>query len=107
MGHTETRISLLLRIRDHNDQAAWEEFAAIYRPAIFRLARIKGLQNADAEDLTQKVLLSISKSIHTWKSDEGSARFRTWLNRVTQNAIINLISRDHQHRGTGATEVLR
>ncbi|HJN10352.1 MAG: hypothetical protein QGG09_11400 [Pirellulaceae bacterium] len=47
----ETRNSLLLKVRDPADADAWIEFAAIYRPVIYRLARRRGLQDADAEDL--------------------------------------------------------
>lgn len=35
----QTRASLLLRIRDHRDGAAWMDFVAIYEPVIYRLAR--------------------------------------------------------------------
>ena len=42
----DTRTSLLIRVRDPADQAAWHEFGEIYRPIILRLARLKGLQDA-------------------------------------------------------------
>ena len=45
-----TRASLLLRIRDPKDNAAWKEFDAIYRPMLQRFARTMGLGAADAED---------------------------------------------------------
>ena len=47
----ETRASLLIRVRDPADQAAWQEFVEIYRPIILRLACQKGMQEADAEDV--------------------------------------------------------
>jgi WD40 repeat protein len=46
----DTRASLLIRVRDPADQAAWHEFVEIYRPVILRLARQKGMQEADAEE---------------------------------------------------------
>ena len=49
----DTRHSLLVRLRDTADQAAWQQFAELYEPAILRLARRQGLQHADAADLTQ------------------------------------------------------
>jgi RNA polymerase sigma-70 factor (ECF subfamily) len=45
----ETRQSLLIRVRNPADQAAWHEFVEIYRPVILRLARQKGMQEADAD----------------------------------------------------------
>ena len=64
----ETRPSLILRMQDGGDEAAWEEFVAIYRPVIFRMAILKGLQHNDAEDLAQQVLISVSKKIGEWES---------------------------------------
>lgn len=52
----ETRESLLIRVRDLQDRDAWDQFVQIYRPVVYRLARNRGLQDADAQDLAQKVL---------------------------------------------------
>ncbi len=82
-----------MRVRNPADQAAWAEFVEIYEPLIQRLARIKGLQHCDAEDLSQQVLVSISQAIGDWKPDKSHARFRTWLQRVARNAILNALTR--------------
>lgn len=47
----ETRASLIVRLRDVADVAAWDEFVAIYGPLVYRLAIRQGLQAADAEDV--------------------------------------------------------
>ncbi len=59
----ETRDSLLLRLADAADHEAWCQFTAIYRPLIYRVARRRGLQDADAQDLAQQVLLSVAGAI--------------------------------------------
>ncbi|MCO6047404.1 sigma-70 family RNA polymerase sigma factor [Aeoliella sp. ICT_H6.2] len=97
----ETRASLLLRVRDPADQAAWEEFVEIYRPVILTLARRKGLQAADAEDIAQQVLVAVARAIEQREHDSQRARFRTWLHRVAQNAILNALSRGKPDRATG------
>src|SRR5262249_52941712 len=51
-----TRASLLVRIRDARDAAAWGEFVDLYAPLVHGFARRQGLQDADAADLTQDVL---------------------------------------------------
>ena len=57
MGNSsETRPSLLARIRDLGDRLGWSEFVDIYAPLIYGFARKSGLQDADAADLTQEVL---------------------------------------------------
>ncbi|MEM7560555.1 MAG: sigma-70 family RNA polymerase sigma factor [Planctomycetota bacterium] len=88
----DTRESLLLRLADPADRDAWEQFATIYRPVVYRMARLRGLQDADAQDLTQRVLLSVSQSISRWKPQPG-ARFRNWLSKVAKNAAINQLVR--------------
>jgi RNA polymerase sigma-70 factor (ECF subfamily) len=70
----ETRPSLILRVRDPNDADAWNQFATLYRPVILRLARRKGIQAADAEDLAQQVLLSVAGAIERWQPDQQRAR---------------------------------
>ncbi len=51
----ETRASLIVRLRDAADVAAWDEFVATYGPLVYRLALRQGLQAADADDVVQQV----------------------------------------------------
>lgn len=97
----ETRPSLILRVRDPNDADAWNQFATLYRPVILRLARRKGIQAADAEDLAQQVLLSVSGAIERWQPDQERARFRTWLQTIVRNAILNAVQRRSPDQATG------
>jgi RNA polymerase sigma-70 factor (ECF subfamily) len=100
----ETRASLLIRLKDRADDVAWSEFTEIYQPVIHRLARRKGLQHADADDLVQQVLSAVARVINSWESDPHRARFRTWLSRVAMNAILNALSRRTADRGTGDSQ---
>lgn len=99
----ETRNSLLIKVRDPSDAEAWKEFTAIYRPAIYRLARRQGLQDADAEDLAQRVLVSVSTAIQNWEKDASRGTFRAWLLRVARNAIINALTRRPPDVAVGGT----
>jgi RNA polymerase sigma factor (sigma-70 family) len=102
----ETRASLLIRVRDPADQAAWHEFVDIYRPVILRLARQKGMQEADADDVAQEVLLSVAQAVEQREHDPKRAKFRTWLNRVAHNAILNALTRRRPDRGSGDSALL-
>lgn len=101
----ETRDSLLVQVRSPANREAWDEFVLIYRPVIYRLARHKGLQDADAQDLAQRVLMAVASAIGSWEKLSKSVRFRHWLRRVARNAIINALSRQPQDRAAGGSSV--
>lgn len=89
----ETSESLILRVKDSADGAAWSAFLAIYRPAVYRLARSRGLQDADADDLAQQVFSSIARAVEGWEPAEGMPPFRAWLYRIARNEIVKTITR--------------
>ena len=97
----ETRASLLIRVRDRADQLAWNEFVEIYRPVILRLARQKGMQDADADDVAQQILVSVAGAVEQREHDPKRAKFRTWLHRVAHNAILNALTRGKPDRASG------
>lgn len=103
-----TRHSLLLRLRNTQDARAWSEFVAIYEPLVYRLTRKNGWQHADALELTQEVLLAVSKTIDRWEFDPACGSFRGWLFRVTRNLMINLLVKQRRHpQAVGNTDFQR
>src|SRR5262249_20493215 len=72
-----------------------EEFVALYGRIILRWARSDfGLQDSDAENLRQEVLIRVWRGIGSYDPNKG--RFRAWLYACTKNAISNL-RRDRGH----------
>jgi RNA polymerase sigma-70 factor (ECF subfamily) len=88
----DTQSLLLLNIQSLENRDAWSEFVQIYRPVIYRMARRRGMQDADAQDLSQDVLVRISKSIDRWEPQTG-VRFRHWLRKVASNAIVTAVTK--------------
>src|SRR5207237_8444490 len=101
-----TRRSLVLRLRDLADEQAWAEFVQVYEPLVYRLARARGLQDADARDLCQDVFRAVAGAIERWNPEPAKGSFRGWLFRITRNLIVNFLTDQRKHeRGTGSTSV--
>ena len=88
-----TRASLLVRIRDRADVPAWQEFYEIYSPLIHSYLRHRGLQDADAADLTQDVLQTVSSKAGEFNYDPKKGSFRGWLFTVTRNKLRDLVEK--------------
>jgi RNA polymerase sigma-70 factor (ECF subfamily) len=86
---TETRSSLLRRLRDPADQGGWEEFIALYQPLLLAYVRGKGLQEHDARDVVQEIFAKLYRALPDFELDRARGRFRTWLWQVTSNAIAD------------------
>lgn len=103
-----TRASLLVQIRDGSNHAAWQEFIKLYGPVIYGFARKRGLQDADAADLMQDVLRSVSSAIARLDYDRAQGTFRGWLFTITRNKIFSFLSaRRIRPQGSGDTTTNR
>ena len=96
----DTQPSLLRELREGGSegrpaQSAWREFFECYAPAVFRVARRRGLDRHDAEDIVQQVMLSIAGHIGKFTYDRDCGRFRQWVKTISNNKI-----RDRHRRQT-------
>src|ERR1700676_5304002 len=101
-----TRASLLVRLRDSQDHDAWREFVRLYAPVVYRFARRKGLQDADAADLTQEVLRGVSASVGAFNPERGL--FRSWLFTLAHHRLCDFFQRaQRQTPGSGELATLQ
>ncbi len=101
-GALLTRASLLARLGDPSDGAAWQQFVELYGSLVYGFARQRGLQDADAADLTQEVFLAIAQTAGRWHYDRRQGSFRGWLYGLTHNKIAKFFQRRRgQAIGTG------
>jgi RNA polymerase sigma factor (sigma-70 family) len=81
-----TRVTLLTRLgQAPSDQAGWDEFVERYGRHIYRWCRQWKLQDADAEDVTQNILVKLTQKLSTFAYDP-SRSFRGWLKTVAHHA---------------------
>jgi RNA polymerase sigma-70 factor (ECF subfamily) len=100
-----TRPSLLLRVRDPRDAAAWQTFVDVYGPLVYRHCRGRGLPHEDAENVTQEVFAQVSQSIRRFDYRPEAGRFRAWLGTVTRNEISRFRKKDARAvHGAGGAE---
>jgi RNA polymerase sigma factor (sigma-70 family) len=101
-----TRVTLLGRLRHQpDDPAAWSEFVAQYGPKVLAWCRAWGLQDADAQDVAQTVLLKLATRLREFQYDP-SRSFRAWLKTVTHHAWHDLaLKNGRPGRGSGDTGV--
>src|SRR5580693_5447834 len=77
---------------DLTPERVFREFA----PRIYHIARRMLGNDADAEDVTQDVLLQVIRKLDTYR---GDAQLSTWLHRVTVNAALAYRQkRNNRHR---------
>jgi RNA polymerase sigma-70 factor (ECF subfamily) len=98
--------TLLLRLQQEGSDAdAWEQFALRYGRQFYQWCRARGLQDADAAEVTQEVFLRVVKGIATFERARGSAR--TWLFTILRNCLAKYLAKDSPTReGKAARLVL-
>lgn len=99
-----TRASLLFAIRQNPaDNGLWDQFVQRYAGLIEKWCRSWGLQHSDRHDVTQEVLLSLSRAMQSFEYD-STRSFRAWLKTVTRNAWTAMARKNERPgRGRGDT----
>jgi RNA polymerase sigma factor (sigma-70 family) len=102
-GPGRTSPTLLGRLRlDHTDQVAWADFVRRYGPQIYGWCRRWKLQEEDARDVTQIVLLKLAEKLRTFRYDPTRS-FRGYLKTLTHYAWCDFLE-GHKKPGAGSGE---
>lgn len=84
-----TSVTLLGRLRQPSNQAAWTRFVQLYTPLLFCWAGKARIRGADAEDLVQEVFRKLVHELPTFQYDAGKS-FRAWLYTVMRTTWKNM-----------------
>jgi RNA polymerase sigma-70 factor (ECF subfamily) len=95
-----TSKTLLEKLRVFEDRRAWSQFLSLYLPMIQAWGRRFGLQDADVEELTSRLLAKLVDAIPLFEYDPEKGSFRGWLKTVTHREISNL-ARERRRRLPG------
>jgi RNA polymerase sigma-70 factor (ECF subfamily) len=86
--------------RNPEDPVAWAEFVEHYGGKIYAWCRKWKLQEADAQDVTQNVLLRLAQKMKDFSYDPGRS-FRAWLKTLTNHAWSDFL-KARQRPGLGS-----
>lgn len=96
-----TRESLVGRLVDLDDRPRWQEFFDTYWRLIYGVARKAGLSDAEAQDVVQETVITVSKNISKYERAAGS--FKGWLLHITRWRIADQF-RKRPPRGAGGRD---
>ena len=88
-----TRLTLLQKIKNSQDDQSWEEFVDYYQGYIYAVVLNMNINYHDTQDLVQAVLLKAWKNLPTFEYDPGKGRFRGWLTTVTKNTVKRFLQK--------------
>jgi RNA polymerase sigma-70 factor (ECF subfamily) len=86
-----TRATLLERLKNPDDQQSHQEFYDLYRNLIYGVALKYGLSDADAQDIIQETMRSVSGKLKEFRYDPKVGSFKAWLLQNTRWRIIELL----------------
>ena len=96
----DTSASLLERAQASGDADAWNAFVGLYTPLLQTWLAAAGLQQADRDDVSQRVLEVLVRQLPEFRHNGRTGAFRAWLRGIT----TNLLREFWRDRATVATD---
>ena len=84
-----TRSSVIRAVADTENEAAWQRFFDLYAGFVFSIARSKGLNDTDADDIVQMVFIDLARNLPSFKYDQEKGRFRPYLAALVKWRVID------------------
>lgn len=84
-----TRSSVVKAVADTENTAAWQRLFDLYAGFVFSIARHKGLNETDADDIVQVVFADLARNLPTFKYDRAKGRFMSYLTGLVNWRVID------------------
>jgi RNA polymerase sigma-70 factor (ECF subfamily) len=88
-----TRATLLVKLKDREDQKSWQEFYDTYWRMIYGLAIRSGLPDGEAQDILQETVLKVVEKIPRFNYDPKIGSFKVWLLTIARSRVIDALRR--------------
>ncbi len=95
---TTTRFTLLERLKDPRDAAAWDDFYQFYWELITGWAMRLGCDRARAEDIFQETMICLLRKLQDFEYDPGRGSFRGLLKTITRSRVLDMFRREGRYK---------
>jgi len=85
----QTRLSLLSRLRNLDDDQSWRTFFDRYWSLFYNVARRAGLDDSGAQDVVQETVIAVARKMPGFRYDPQRGSFKQWLLRITHRRIAD------------------
>jgi RNA polymerase sigma-70 factor (ECF subfamily) len=89
VDYNRTRTTMVMGLRDLEDQVVWNKFFSSYWKLIYHTALTSGLGDADAQEVVQETVIAVTKNIGNFDYDRSKGSFKGWLMKTTKWKIID------------------
>jgi RNA polymerase sigma-70 factor (ECF subfamily) len=102
----DTRATLLASLKDLGDGSAWLTFFNTYWLLIYNFGLKMGLNDADARDLVQSVMATVSRKMPGFVYDPEKGQFRNWLLAIVRSRLADMRRKARRHARQESAEAL-
>jgi len=107
--YNRTRTTLVVGLKNLEDQRIWNRFFDSYWKLIYHAAIQAGLKDADAQEVVQETVISVTKNIKDFDYDRSKGSFKGWLMKTTKWKIMDQfrkIQKKNTREYSGSSELL-
>ena len=109
VDYNRTRTTLVVGLKNLEDQRIWNRFFDSYWKLIYNAAIQAGLKDADAQEVVQETVISVTKNIKDFDYDRSKGSFKGWLMKTTKWKIMDQfrkIQKKNTRECSGSSEFL-